>query len=145
MTTSGFLDSLVQELTSHPVNTNPFFLAFREQRLTRGQLQEWLAQYHYFCKHFVKALEGLLYRTPVDELEMRVELAKTLHSELGNGRSDRAHIRLLERFAGAAGLHSMDLARTVPLPEVADYLELLGRLFVEADYLIALVRNWRSR
>jgi len=138
MTTSGFLDSLVQELTSHPVNTNPFFLAFREQRLTRGQLQEWLAQYHYFCKHFVKALEGLLYRTPVDELEMRVELAKTLHSELGNGRSDRAHIRLLERFAGAAGLHSMDLARTVPLPEVADYLELLGRLFVEADYLIAL-------
>jgi pyrroloquinoline quinone (PQQ) biosynthesis protein C len=138
MTTSGLLNSLVLELKAHPVNTNPFFVAFGRQPFTKGQLQEWLAQYHYFCKHFVKLLEGLLYRTPLDQLEMRVELAKTLHSELGSGSSDQAHVRLLERFAGAAGLHSIDLARTVPIPQVAQYLHLLEQLFVEADYLVAL-------
>src|SRR5207245_1911517 len=86
-------------LKDHPVNTNVFFQAFKDQYLSRSQLQMFLRQYHYFCKHFVKVLEGLLYKTPVDALEMRVELAKTLHSELGNGCAEQAHSRLLERFA----------------------------------------------
>ena len=101
---SRFLDELVHELKAHPVNTNAFFQAFKDQYLSRSQLQLFLRQYHYFCKHFVKVLEGLLYKTPVDALEMRVELAKTLHSELGSGNAEQAHIRLLERFATAVGL-----------------------------------------
>ena len=101
---SRFLDALVQELKDHPVNTNVFFQAFKDQYLSRRQLQTFLRQYHYFCKHFVKVLEGLLYKTPVGALEMRVELAKTLHSELGNGCAEQAHSRLLERFAAAVGL-----------------------------------------
>src|SRR2546422_9485448 len=44
-----------------------------------------------------------LFRSPVGALEMRVELAKTLHSELGNGCAEQAHSRLLERFAAAVG------------------------------------------
>src|SRR2546422_42649 len=100
---SRFLDALVQELKDHPVNTNVFFQAFKDQHLGRRQLQTFLRQYHYFCKHFVKVLEGLLYKTPVGALEMRVELAKTLHSELGNGCAEQAHSRLLERFAAAVG------------------------------------------
>ena len=84
----AFVDSLVGEVTRHPVNSNRFFQTFLSQRLTKSQLQEWLGQYHYFCKQFVKVLEGLLSRTPVDELEMRVQLVKTLHSELGSGRSE---------------------------------------------------------
>jgi pyrroloquinoline quinone (PQQ) biosynthesis protein C len=134
----AFVDSLVGELTRHPVNSNRFFQTFLSQRLTKSQLQEWLGQYHYFCKQFVKVLEGLLSRTPVDELEMRVQLVKTLHSELGNGRSEQAHIRLLERFAAAAGLNETDLQRISPLPEVAEYLAVLRRLFIEDDYLAAL-------
>ena len=133
----AFVDSLVGELTRHPVNSNRFFQTFLTQRLAKSQLQEWLGQYHYFCKQFVKVLEGLLSRTPVDELEMRVQLVKTLHSELGSGRSEQAHIRLLERFA-AAGLNETGLQRISPLPEVAEYLAVLHRLFIEADYLAAL-------
>ena len=76
----AFVDALVDELTQHPVNNNRFFQTFLSQRLDKNQLQEWLGQYHYFCKQFVKVLEGLLSRTPVDELEMRVQLVKTLHS-----------------------------------------------------------------
>jgi len=137
-TAESFLDSLVGELTRHPVNSNPFFQTFLDQRLTQLQLEQWLIQYHYFCKHFVKLLEGLLYRTPVDELDMRVQLAKTLDSELGSGRSEHAHIRLLERFAGALGLSGADLQRTMPLPAVEKYLGVLHRLFIEEDYLAAL-------
>jgi len=135
---SRFLDALVQELKDHPVNTNVFFQSFKDQHLSRSQLQTFLRQYHYFCKHFVKVLEGLLYKTPVDALEMRVELAKTLHSELGNGCAEQAHSRLLERFAAAVGLSPDELDLTVPVLEVAEYLAVLQRLFIESDYLTAL-------
>ncbi len=132
------LNPLMDELQRHPVNANPFFLAFRERPLSSEQLQVFMRQYHYFCKHFVKALEGLLYHTPVDQMEMRIELAKTLHSELGGGVAERAHITLLERFCGMAGLSRAELGRTVPLPEVDAYLTLLHTLFVESHYLVAL-------
>jgi len=132
------LQGMMEELTSHPVNSNKFFQRFKEQRLSRDQLQRFLRQYHYFCKHFVKLLEGLLYKTPVDEIEMRVELIKTLHSELGSGSLEQAHVRQLERFARALGLSEPDLIQTQPLPEVESYLQVLRRLFLETDYLVAL-------
>jgi pyrroloquinoline quinone (PQQ) biosynthesis protein C len=131
------IDRLMKELAGHPVNDNLFFRRFQEQRLSRSQLQTWFRHYHYFCKHFVKVLEGLLYATPLDEVEMRVELIKTLHSELGSGSLERAHVRQLERFGKALGLDS-DLSRTRPIPEVAQYLDVLRRLFMERDYLTAL-------
>ncbi len=132
------LDSLVSEIERHPVNANAFFMAFRDRPLSPGRLRAFLLQYHYFCKHFVKVLEGLLYNTPVEELDMRVELSKTLHSELGGGRSEQAHIRLLARFAAAAGVSQTELDRAAPMPESAAYLATLQRLFVESDYLTAL-------
>jgi pyrroloquinoline quinone (PQQ) biosynthesis protein C len=133
-----FVDELVKELLAHPVNRNAFFQGFKDQRLSRFQLQQWLRQYHYFCKNFVKLLEGLLYRTPIDALEMRVELAKTLYSELGSGRTDHAHIRLLERFGQALGVSASHLCAVVPIPEVTSYLSILHHLFLESDYLVAL-------
>ena len=46
---SRFLEALVLELKGHPVNTNVFFQAFKDQYLSRSQLQTFLCQYHYFC------------------------------------------------------------------------------------------------
>lgn len=132
------LESLVAELERHPVNSNVFFQAFKDQYLERRRLQAFLKQYRYFCKHFVKLLEGLLYKTPVDQVEMRIELVKTLHSELGSGRTDRAHIRLLDRFGRALGLSEEELDRTRPITEVEAYMRTLQRLFIESDYLVAL-------
>ncbi|MGH7255331.1 MAG: hypothetical protein ACREI3_06090, partial [Nitrospirales bacterium] len=79
---SLFLTALIEELQAHPVNHNACFQAFARELPPRAQLRRFFLQYHCFCKQFVKVLEGLLYRTPVDELEMRIELVKTLHSEL---------------------------------------------------------------
>jgi len=133
-----FLASLVNELERHPVNSNAFFETFHVRVLTRAQLRTFVRQYHYFCKHFVKLLEGLLYRTPVEQVDMRSELIKTLHSELGSGNPQRAHIRLLNKFAKSLDLDEVDLDRTVPIPEVVAYLGLLHRLFIESDHLTAL-------
>lgn len=132
------LNGLMEELVRHPVNTNPFFQRFKDERLTREQLQAYFRQYHYFCKQFVKVLEGLLYMTPIDEVEMRVELIKTLHSELGSGSIERAHVRQLERFGKALGVGDSELRQTEPIPEVSRYLQTLRRLFMEQDYLTAL-------
>ena len=132
------LDSLVDELRAHPVNTNSFFLDFRDRRLTIGQLQDFVRQYHFFCFRFVKVLEGLLYRTPIDELDMRIQLTKTLHSELGSGISEQAHIRHLERFAQTLGLARSDLLHTQPCPEVQQYLGVLEGVFLQSNYLQAL-------
>jgi len=132
------LDQLERDLARHPVNSNVFFERFREEFLPSDALQTFLRQYQYFCKHFVKLLEGLLYRTPVDLLDMRIELVKTLHSELGGGQAQQAHIALLNRFAQAIGLDEAALARTVPLPSTSAYLAVLHWLFIEADYLTAL-------
>ena len=132
------LESLVREIQSHPVNTNAFFKRFETQRLTNAQLQNFIQQYHYFCKHFVKLLEGLLFRTPIDELDMRVELTKTLYSELGAGDSTRAHLALLTNFARAVGLSEHDLTATEPTDAIRSYLNVLHQLFIESDYLTAL-------
>src|SRR5947199_9645391 len=117
------LESLVAELEQHPVNSNVFFLAFKDQYMQRGQLELFLKQYRYFCKHFVKLLEGLLYKTPVDHAGMRIELAKTLHSELGSGRSERAHIRLLDRFANGMGLSDAASERERPMEGGGAYMQ----------------------
>lgn len=133
-----FLQSLVSVLEEHPVNTNAFFRAFEAEYLTLEQLRVFLCHYHYFCKHFVKLLEGLLFNTPLEQVQMRIELVKTLHSELGNGQLAQAHITLLDRFTQALGLTPNDLDATTPLPEVRKYMQLLHRLFIESDYLTAL-------
>lgn len=132
------LTSLIAELETHPVNTNVFFERFSSQRLSDLQLRVFLQQYHYFCKHFVKLLEGLLFRTPLDRLDMRVELTKTLYSELGNGDPHQAHITLLNNFARTLGLDEPALDGTVPIMGVRAYLDRLHHLFLESDYLTAL-------
>ncbi len=132
------VDSLVQELERHPVNLNRFFQTFRAQTLSLQQLQLFVRQYHYFCFHFVKLLEGLLYHTPIHKVAMRSALAKTLYSELGSGSPDHAHSRQLERFAGATGLQPRDLQDTTPLPAVTAYLDTLKRLFLHSGHCTAL-------
>ena len=132
------VESLLEELRAHPVNANKFFIDFQTCFLTTTQLQIFIRQYHFFCHRFVKELEGLLYHTPLEELEMRVQLTKTLYSELGSGSLNHAHIRQLEQFAQAAGLALEDLTQTNPIPEVQQYLQVLHHLFIESKYLQAL-------
>lgn len=134
----GDVEWLVEELQSHPVTSNEFFRTFQAKWLTPRQLRVFVRQYHYFCYQFVKVLEGLLYHTPIEQLNMRIVLAKTLYSELGNGSPDHVHIRRLERFAHSIGLQPHDLDETEPIPEVQTYLEVLHRKFLKSNYLTAL-------
>lgn len=130
--------SLIDEIQTHPVNTNEFFRTFKKRQLSPRQLRVFIRQYHFFCFQFVKVLEGLLYHTPIEQVEMRIELAKTLYSELGSGSPEHVHIRHLERFAHSIGLHPQDLEDTEPIPEVTMYLDTLRRLFFGSSHLMAL-------
>ncbi len=132
------IDSLIGEIQTHPVNTNEFFRIFKVRQLSPRQLRVFIRQYHYFCFQFVKVLEGLLYHTPIEQVEMRTELAKTLYSELGSGSPERVHIRQLERFAHSIGLHPRDLKDTEPMQEVTQYLDTLRRIFSGPSHLAAL-------
>lgn len=132
------LVALREELERHPVTRHGFFGAFRDRHLSEVQLRRFLRQYQYFCRRFVKVLEGLLSRTPLERHEMRIELTKTLSSELGAGQPERAHIRLLNRCAAVLGLTEEALEATEPLPFVTAYLGVLERLFLTGDYLTAL-------
>ena len=132
------VESLIDELQTHPVNSNEFFCAFKVRQLNPRQLRVFIRQYHYFCFQFVKVLEGLLYHTPIQEVAMRTELAKTLYSELGSGSPEHVHIRQLERFAYSIGLTPKDLEDTEPIPEVTMYLDTLRRLFLRSSHLTAL-------
>ena len=69
---------------------------------------------------------------------MRVELTKTLYSELGSGVMEQAHIRQLEDFAQILGIQPSELGLTQPIPEVEQYLHVLDRLFLQSDFLKAL-------
>ena len=132
------VESLVEELKAHRVNSNQFFMDFRDRFLTTDQLRNFIKQYHFFCFQFVKRLEGLLFHTPLEELNMRIELTKTLYSELGGGVTEKTHIRHLERFAQTLGLRVSDLRQTKPIPPVKQYLEVLDRFFLQSDFLKAL-------
>jgi pyrroloquinoline quinone (PQQ) biosynthesis protein C len=132
------VDSLLEELRTHPVNTNQFFVEFRNQFLTIDQLRLFAKQYHYFCFRFVKILEGLLYHTPIEQLDMRIELMKTLYSELGSGVIEQAHVRHLEQFIQTLGIQQSDLRQTRPISQVEYYLESLDRLFLRSDFRKAL-------
>ena len=132
------LDALLEELNAHPVNNNQFFIGFRDQFLSHDQIRSFLTQYHFFCFRFVKLLEGLLYHTPIEQVDMRVELTKTLYSELGSGDIEQAHIRLLEDFAQILGIEPSELGLTQPIPEVEHYLQVLDRLFLQSDFLKSL-------
>lgn len=132
------IDSLIDEILTHPVNSNEFFRMFKARQLSPRQLRLFIRQYHYFCFQFVKVLEGLLYHTPIEQVEMRTELAKTLYSELGSGSHEHVHIRQLERFANSIGLRPLDLEDTEPIPEVTQYLDTLRRLFSGPSHLTAL-------
>ncbi len=132
------IESLIEELQTHPVNSNEFFRTFKARQLSPRQLRVFIRQYHYFCFQFVKVLEGLLFHTPIAQVEMRTELAKTLYSELGSGSPEHVHIRQLERFANSIGLRPRDLEDTQPIPEVTMYLDTLRHLFLRSSHLTAL-------
>lgn len=135
---SAFLFSVTKELEALPVNNNSFYRRFKEERLTDEQLVRFAKQYFWFCKNFIPVLAGLIYNTPVNEEGIRLELVKTLYSELGYGKEKEVHLNLLRRFTTALGISEEELKAVEPIPEVKQYIEELDALFARGDFRVGL-------
>ena len=95
-------DELLQ-LTSNvdfdPALNNDFYDAWLAGPMSRTGVLIFFRNYSHFSWEFPYVLESLIKRTPNGEI--RGELNKTLHSEMGNGRAEKAHRLLLHQFIAA--------------------------------------------
>lgn len=128
------IDQLVDQLESSPVNSNPFFVRFKTEKLSQEQLVKFSKQYFWFCQNFITALCGLIYNTPVELEDTKLELIKTLYSEMGYGKKQGVHLNLLRNFTSALGISEEDLKSVQPIPEVKGFIEKLTDLFANRDY-----------
>ncbi len=134
---SIFTDNLSQELETLPVYNNKFFTTFKTEYLTEVQMKKFAGQYFWFCQNFITALIGLIYNTPPTEA-VRMELLKTLWSEMGYGKDEAIHLNLLRQFTTRLGLSEHDLQQVTPIPEIKNYIDYLGTIFLTGDYREAI-------
>ncbi|MBI2665235.1 iron-containing redox enzyme family protein [Candidatus Woesearchaeota archaeon] len=133
-----FTLDLVKKLREAPVNRTPFYYKFRDRNLTDQQLRRFAVQYFWFCKNFIKVLVGLVYNTPDSQEDVRLELVKTLYSELGYGQKENIHLNLLRKFTTALNISDQELEEVEPISEVDQYIRELGDIFLKADYREAI-------
>ena len=134
----SFLEELTKKLREAPVNRTPFYYKFRDRNLSEEQLRRFAEQYFWFCKNFIRVLIGLIYNTPDSKENVRLELVKTLYSELGYGKKQGIHLNLLRKFTTALNLSEQELSEVQPTPEVEQYIQELGSIFLKADYREAI-------
>ncbi len=130
------LRSLQQALESavqpHDSLAHPFYRAWGEGALTRGDLGWYAAQY----RHSVEALPALL-RSALEgtaDVQTGAGLSRNLDEE--EGRMGEAHARLWEQFARAVGAET-----EAPVPETRASMEQLRGL-VEGGEVSALAALW---
>jgi pyrroloquinoline-quinone synthase len=127
------LDELI---ASVPVDDNRFYENFRKRDLTRDELQFFADQYFYYIRTFPQILAGLSHR--VDSEAVRVELAKTIVSELGEGLPGKKHFELFQNVIGALGIKVRDDLAVEHTPESEALVQGLRQLFLR-DSTIAAV------
>lgn len=119
MDTADFFARLDDAIVSTGMNDNPLYERFRRGGISREQLERFSEQYFYYIRTFPQILAGLAAR--VEEEAVRVELAKTIVSELGNGEPGKIHFQLFENAIAPMGVKLADIDDTPRIP-VADAL-----------------------
>jgi pyrroloquinoline quinone (PQQ) biosynthesis protein C len=129
-----FVEKLTKQLEQAPVNRTPFYYKFRDRKLSEEQLRRFAGQYFWFCKNFIKVLVGLIYNIPDTENEVRLELIKTLFSEMGYGNQEEIHLNMLRNFTSALNISEQELDEVKPITDIEQYIQELGDIFLNADY-----------
>ena len=127
------LDELISTV---PVDDNRFYEHFRARDLTREELQFFADQYFYYIRTFPQILAGLSHR--VDSEAVRVELAKTIVSELGEGQPGKKHFELFQNVIGALGIKVRDDLNVYHMPEAEALVDGLRQLFLHDSPIAAV-------
>jgi pyrroloquinoline-quinone synthase len=129
----GRLDDLINSL---PVENNNFYKAFRENDLSKDELQFFADQYFYYIRTFPQILAGLSHR--VESEAVRVELAKTIVSELGEGLPGKKHFELFQNVMRTLGIEVSDYRKVKHIPESEALVDGLRQIFLKDPPIVAI-------
>jgi pyrroloquinoline-quinone synthase len=127
------LDQLIESV---PVDKNRFYDSFRARDLTKDELQFFADQYFYYIRTFPQILAGLSHR--VESETVRVELAKTIVSELGEGLQGKKHFELFQKVMRAVGVEVSDIHMIKHIPESEALVQGLREIFLKEPPIVAI-------
>jgi pyrroloquinoline-quinone synthase len=116
-----------QAIDAFDLNDNSFFRSFRAKPLSHEQLTFICQQYYLYIRTFPRLLAGLSHR--VDSEDVRMWLARTVVSELGEGHG-LPHFKLFERVLDSVGVHIQDYRDADYIPETIALVNGLKRIFL---------------
>lgn len=131
-----FFESLDAEIDKTDAKDNAFYARFREERLQRQELQFFCDQYFYYIRTFPQILAGLSHR--VADETVRVELAKTIVSELGDGDVSKIHFELFKNAVAPLGVEISDWQTISHIAEANGLVDGIRELFLEGPIPAAL-------
>lgn len=127
---------LDQQIESVPVDNNRFYDSFRARDLNKDELQFFADQYFYYIRTFPQILAGLSHR--VESEAVRVELAKTIVSELGDGLPGKKHFELFQKVMRAVGIEVSDIHEVKHIPESEALVQGLRQIFLKDPPIVAI-------
>lgn len=133
----NFLIGLERELNGLPVHHHPFLETF-QRGITRDELIRFVRQWYHFGLQFRKILIGLLYNLSDKDEAIGLELTKVLFSEYGQGVAEQVHATQLLRLVNALEITHESLAQERLCPEVQEYINCVGDLFLHGSLPSAL-------
>lgn len=118
------------------INDNAFYRTFMSRRLDPAALKNVFQQYYYYIRTFPQILAGLSAR--VDNELVRMKLARTVVSELGDNGEGKAHFQMFEDVLAAVGTKLDDWRETEHIAEAEGLVNGLRHLFLEKPTNYAL-------
>jgi len=134
--TEAIFQRLDELIAGVPVDENQFYDSFRARNLSKAELQFFADQYFYYIRTFPQILAGLSHR--VDDEAVRVELAKTIVSELGEGLPGKKHFELFQKVVRPLGIQFPDYHEVDHIPESEALVDGLRQIFLRDSPVTAV-------
>lgn len=131
-TSASFRNSLEESVRNHPVLTSNRWLEQKERRIEKRDLLLWLRQEYFVSVDFVNWF--LNTAAVSDSVEAKIVLVQNIWEELGEGKAEDSHVRILSKFLSDMGEVVEDGHR---LPETKAYLDLMQKI-TRTDFYSAL-------
>lgn len=145
MDTFKSLQELAQSSTASSAVNNHFYDHWLGRSLNIFQLQLFARNYGEWVRSFPDTLAMLFYTTA--DIDAKIELVKTLYSEMGYGHIEKVHWRLLDTFFESLATHLNEpgqLSRALlmrdisPLKETTALIEGERNLYTDRNIQVAL-------
>jgi pyrroloquinoline-quinone synthase len=140
VTTNAVTESPLHVISAKVVdsglNDNVFYQLFTSTTLSPTALARVFQQYYYYIRTFPQILAGLSHR--VDDEFVRMKLARTVVSELGDNGAGDAHYKMFERVLTSVGITLEDWRTARHIPEAVELVDGLRDLFLRQPTARAL-------